>query len=792
MNFNIKNRLKNNFNRVCIKEMSGELRNLHRQNNINYGYILCKDMKFLSKKNKLKWTVSNKICWITDTNINNLKTYKFTDFYDNKHNPKKSIEVFESNYQHFKKYLNYDNAEIGDVRDIIYFVSDTTNWARIDIDDPEKFNKFTELQKYIENKKPSHILSRNSNYKKDKHLYKHYFIKKRIPTTDDSDTYKKRLGFEFGDYLQGQACWYRLDEKIKNLQGMDSDYSDFHRDLLISSDEDINLNDSIDELPKQDKKSYSKYSVESYDSLCDIIDKKYFEDFETWLKFRFILQNELGEKGLNIFIKHSRRAENADDFSTLINKYNNYSKKYENITMGTLRLWAKKSNSRKYKKWNKNNNIPNEVKDDYEEIKEEFEKTHFFMRQDTKIYRIMDEFDELYDYTPTQMLTNAANVYYTETNEDGKKEKIAFYQRWIKDITRREYERFDFIPNLNYQNPRVYNEFKGFKLDTDCDYDETSVNLFLNHINTLCNNEKIMYDYLLNYTCHLIQKPYELPLAAIVLKSEEGCGKDMFLDFIEKIIGKFVFRTSKIEDVVGNFNGGIKKKLVVQINELEGKKGYEYRERLKDLITADKITINIKNQKKRNYKNFVRLFIMSNLQNPVNINNTDRRYFISYINEKKPKEYFDKLGAVLADTNALKSILKYLSEYDISKFNPTIIPISKEKKIMMRRNIPYVYTYLYDKILNLDDYWENCEDVFWDKKNQYFYIKSSEFIKNLNRECKDEGYDIKYSTKSLKSTLSHEKYFKSMQKRIDGTPMRVFQINLNELKDKLKKKLLLD
>jgi len=352
--------------------------------------------------------------------------------------------------------------------------------------------------------------------------------------------------------------------------------------------------------------------------------------------------------------------------------------------------------------------------------------------------------------------------------------------------------KFDFIPDLKYNNPVVYNEFKGFRLNTDCDYDEASVNLFLDHINLLCNGEPEMYKYLLGYTCHLIQKPYELPLAAIVLKSEEGCGKDMFLDFIEKIIGKFIFRTSRIEDVVGNFNGGVNKKLVVQLNELEGKKGYEYREKLKDLITADKININIKNVKKRTYKNFVRLFIMSNLHNPININDTDRRYFISYINEKKPKKYFDRLGLVLNDENALKSINKYLSTYDISNYNPTIIPVSKEKKLMMKRNIPYVYTYLYDVLCNLENYWENAETVLWDRDNGFFYIKSTEFTGRLNRLCKEEGYDIRYNVKSIVSTMSHDKYFKSMRKNIDGVQERVFKINLNGLKMKLKIKLMIE
>ena len=42
----------------------------------------------------------------------------------------------------------------------------------------------------------------------------------------------------------------------------------------------------------------------------------------------------------------------------------------------------------------------------------------------------------------------------------------------------------------------------------------------------------------MSWLAHIVQKPYELPQVIMVIISEEGTGKDMFAEFISKVIGE--------------------------------------------------------------------------------------------------------------------------------------------------------------------------------------------------------------------------------------------------------------
>ena len=73
----------------------------------------------------------------------------------------------------------------------------------------------------------------------------------------------------------------------------------------------------------------------------------------------------------------------------------------------------------------------------------------------------------------------------------------------------------------------------------------------------------------------------------MVLKGREGAGKDLTIDILAKIMGRdndYIHRSSDMKELYGDFNCDIKNKLIVQCNEVEGKSGVEYKEKLKDTI----------------------------------------------------------------------------------------------------------------------------------------------------------------------------------------------------------------
>ena len=142
--------------------------------------------------------------------------------------------------------------------------------------------------------------------------------------------------------------------------------------------------------------------------------------------------------------------------------------------------------------------------------------------------------------------------------------------------------------------------------------------LFLNHVNILSNEDPKVNKFLLDYLAHLIQKPYEIPETAILMKSRQGAGKDTLIDFIEKIIGvKYTKRTEKLDELFGQFNDSLKNKLIVQIDEIGGKDGFVNKESIKRLITTKRLNINEKGVKIYENNNYARVFIFTNNINPI-------------------------------------------------------------------------------------------------------------------------------------------------------------------------------
>ena len=177
-----------------------------------------------------------------------------------------------------------------------------------------------------------------------------------------------------------------------------------------------------------------------------------------------------------------------------------------------------------------------------------------------------------------------------------------------------------------------YNTFRGFdceKLKYDYKYDPTAVEVFRKHLSHLTDHDEASIEYLMSYFADIIQNPSKPPGIAILIKSPQGYGKDMTIDIVEKMISSaYLCRTEDIKDVLGSFNTPIKDKIICVINELQGKDGWEYKDKLKGIITSNTLNINEKGIKHYKQSNNLRFFIFSNRMNPIEISQDDRRFVV--------------------------------------------------------------------------------------------------------------------------------------------------------------------
>lgn len=377
----------------------------------------------------------------------------------------------------------------------------------------------------------------------------------------------------------------------------------------------------------------------------------------------------------------------------------------------------------------------------YQITKKEFEKNAFWTREPLQRY-----------------IRLSPQHPYVQQSKNDFLDKLAEYGKhmsyWEKDPNKRSYDTCVFNPDPNFNSPNIYNTFEPFRIQT-LQPRITYPKEFIELVNSLCNYEQEVSHYLMSYIAHLFQKPHENPHTAIVLKGNQGTGKDTLTHIIDKLLGnKYLVKLSDMGNLVGNFNDCLHNKLVVQINEMSGNDGYAYKNKIKDMITTETNVISKKYLPIEYQTNHIRWFMFSNNLVPVVIENTDRRFLIcetadDYIGRT---EYWTDFYKKLDDEEYLLDILHYLENYDISEWRPNLIPQTKDKRNLQINNNNPIHQFIskYDfsgltevTIKGVPLYAISCQEFYddfklseyMDDKRQYksnFFKKQVSALKSID------------------------------------------------------------
>ena len=397
----------------------------------------------------------------------------------------------------------------------------------------------------------------------------------------------------------------------------------------------------------------------------------------------------------------------------------------------------------------------------YDEMKEEFEKTHFMIEHPLmfgreEIYEGQKKY-RVWGKTEFQNLTECLKIMHPyEAMGVTIYKKCNFFPKWLADKSHRSYKQIDFSPKID-DNHEFYNTFGGFNCSQPYDYkhNDECVKIFTDHLDFLTGYDKAGTKYFINYIADMFQNPTAPQGVAILLKSPQGYGKDMLQDIIGEMIGlKYMVKSEDIKNVLGTFNSLIKDKIFCVINELDGKDGWGYREQLKGLITSQHININEKGIKQYTQKNSLRIMVNSNRPNPIEISQDDRRFVVFKSSWEKPsKEYFSKLASILEDKDALYTLYNYLMNFKINVSIRNERPITAAYQSMRESNVNPVFNFMND-IFNgdsMDMYFDKGEDYRVNKKTKNIIIKSKSFYENFQLFlCENKLDHIKPTFKGIK------------------------------------------
>ena len=388
----------------------------------------------------------------------------------------------------------------------------------------------------------------------------------------------------------------------------------------------------------------------------------------------------------------------------------------------------------------------------YEDIKARFEKEHAMLLDPPCFIKTTR--------TKDLMMPKAVFMDAVACEEViGRDNKPIFdFNMWLKDRDRRAYIEMDFAPFREHdeEDPTpddVYNSFRHFaaKYIPKEEDRHQDTGAFLEHIMTnMCDDDETNGKWLYNLIAWRFQHPNDLPKVGVVLKGIQGAGKDSLINILcrimsGKITSDYILRTAEPGDLYGEFTPELENKLIVQLNEMEGKAGLDYKEKLKNSIDAAENKINKKFIKQYQLRNLALLFVMSNNITPIQINHDERRWVIFRTGKKNVGNmvFWGWFRALIKDDHWIDSVYSELLDVDLTGWRPDdirIMPKSEDYVDTQERNITPVYKYLREVNWDEAKNFRVAPDTCRKHKGKYI-VQQKDFFYRVKQWCKKEGYN---------------------------------------------------
>jgi hypothetical protein len=267
---------------------------------------------------------------------------------------------------------------------------------------------------------------------------------------------------------------------------------------------------------------------------------------------------------------------------------------------------------------------------------------------------------------------------------------VPFSREWIKDPLRETYESIRFSPEKKI-NKRFYNLWRGFAVEplaqdvAPIKRHQRALDMFLVHAKeNICGNNSFLSHWLLSYLSHMVQKPWEKPLVAIVLRGGKGVGKSAFVGRIRYLFGIHAGVVSHRHRLTGNFNSVLENKVFLTLEEAFWSGDKTAEGVLKELITGDTHSIERKGHESYEVDNCLRLAILGNDKWVVPASGDERRYAVFNVEKGGFSDSdFQEMREAMED-GGYRLLLRFLKSYDISGVSFSRAPKSEgllEQKI---------------------------------------------------------------------------------------------------------------
>ncbi len=242
-------------------------------------------------------------------------------------------------------------------------------------------------------------------------------------------------------------------------------------------------------------------------------------------------------------------------------------------------------------------------------------------------------------------------------------------QLWMESPDRRSYNGVVFEPGIEVDK-KWFNMWRGFAVKSADSPDHPMVNRWQEHLfENICGRDKAVADWLTCWFAHLIQKPYEKPLVAVVLRGGKGVGKNACIERISKLLGGHAMTTARRRYLVSNFTRHLQYSLLFVLDEAFWSGDKEAEGVVKDLVTGVKHQIEPKGKESYTVRNLTRVVVLGNEEWLVPATSDERRWAVFEVGSgrQQDRKYFEEMRRGLDEQGGNAHLLRYLMDYKITQ-----------------------------------------------------------------------------------------------------------------------------
>lgn len=274
----------------------------------------------------------------------------------------------------------------------------------------------------------------------------------------------------------------------------------------------------------------------------------------------------------------------------------------------------------------------------------------------------------------------------SQTFVDGNGKSQSLTKMWMSSPTRRSYDGLCFMPGKTCP-PQFYNLWRGFSVEPATEQEfimapledrgMKALQAFLEHAReNVCAGDEKLFTWLMGYFAHMIQRPWEKPLTALVFQGGKGVGKNALVGRVAHLVRNHSLLASNKRFLLGNFNGHLENLILFTLDEAfwSGDKAAEGV--LKDLVTGDTHLIEHKGKQPYTVDNCLRVAILGNEDWVVPASIDERRYCVFKVGDgrKQDTKFFTDMRVGMEQHGGDRLLLRYLMDFDLTNIDVNTAP----------------------------------------------------------------------------------------------------------------------